>query len=145
MKKPNLLDAKKQAMAFDQVRASHQSEIAEDYVELIADLLAVNGEARLVDIAERIGVSHASASRVIERLRRDELVESAPYRSVFLTPAGKALADRCKARHELVVAFLKSLGVSSDVAEIDAEGVEHHVSDETLAAFRRFLDAGNRK
>jgi DtxR family manganese transport transcriptional regulator len=57
----------------------------------------------------------------------------------MLTDAGRRLAEECKQRHETVVAFLRSIGVSAKVAEMDAEGIEHHVSPETLAAFERRL------
>jgi DtxR family manganese transport transcriptional regulator len=49
------------------------------------------------------------------------------------------LAARCKSRHETVVAFLRSLGIPERIAEMDAEGIEHHVSAETLAAFKTAL------
>ena len=62
-----------------------------------------------------------------------------PYRAIFLTAAGHRLAAECKRRHETVVAFLRSLGISEKAAEMDAEGIEHHVSPETLAAFERLL------
>ncbi|HEY5346525.1 MAG TPA: iron dependent repressor, metal binding and dimerization domain protein, partial [Verrucomicrobiae bacterium] len=62
-----------------------------------------------------------------------------PYRAIFLTTIGRKLADECKQRHETVTAFLRSLGVSEKVAELDAEGIEHHVSPETLAAFQKQL------
>jgi DtxR family manganese transport transcriptional regulator len=66
-------------------------------------------------------------------------VTSQPYRAIFLTEKGRKLASRCKRRHGIVVAFLLSLGVSEKVAEMDAEGIEHHVSPETLAIFEREL------
>jgi DtxR family manganese transport transcriptional regulator len=66
-------------------------------------------------------------------------VNTKPYRAIFLTDAGRKLAEECKRRHETVVAFLRSLGISEKVAELDAEGIEHHVSPETLAAFERLL------
>ena len=62
-----------------------------------------------------------------------------PYRAIFLTNAGHRLAGECKRRHETVVAFLRSLGVPEKAAEMDAEGIEHHVSPETLAVFERRL------
>ena len=130
---------KRQVEAFERVRAARQSETAEDYVELIADLISAQGEARLVDLAGRLGVSHPTASKVIDRLQREKLVVSRPYRSIFLTEEGEKLARRCKIRHQIVTEFLTALGISPKTAELDAEGVEHHVSAETIAAFHRFL------
>ena len=111
----------------------------EDYVELIADLIGDGGEARPTDIARRLGVSHATAIKTIGRLKREGLAVAKPYRGVFLTEAGERLADRCRTRHRLVVDLLVAVGVPAEAAEADAEGIEHHVSDATLAAFARFL------
>lgn len=122
-----------------EARTARASALLEDYVELIDDLLATGGEARPTDIARRFGVSHATAIKTIARLKRDGLAHARPYRGVFLTEAGLAMARRVKARHETVAAFLVALGVPEVTAEADAEGIEHHVSDQTLAAFERFL------
>ena len=136
--------ASRQAAGFQRVRDAHQTEVAEDYVELIADLIGEAGEARVVDLAERLGVSNATVNNTIQRLQRDGLVHSKPYRSIFLTEAGEALATRSRERHVVVRDFLLALGVSAEVAEVDAEGIEHHVSEATLSAFRRFLDKRRR-
>lgn len=125
---------------FSRTRQDHRREVAEDYVELIAALLELKGEARTVDLAERLGVSHVTVSRTIQRLVRDGLVTSERYRSIFLTDSGREMAKVASERHQLVVEFLIATGVPSDVAETDAEGIEHHVSQETLRAMRRFLD-----
>lgn len=125
------------AERFEKVRREHRNETAEDYVELIAELIDSAGEARVVDLAARLGVSQPTVNKVVARLRRDGLVEGRRYRSLFLTEAGHRLADTARRRHRTVLDFLLSLGVSENVARADAEGIEHHVSDETLAAFRR--------
>ena len=130
---------KRQAEYLSQTRREHANEIAEDYAEAIADLIAETGEARVVDLAERLGVTHVTVTRTINRLQKAGFVTSQPYRAIFLTDHGRQLAATCKSRHETVVAFLRSLGVSEGVAEMDAEGIEHHVSPETLAAFKAVL------
>jgi DtxR family manganese transport transcriptional regulator len=127
------------AAAHASVRAAHANELAEDYVEAIAMLIASRGEARVVDLAQAMGVTHVTVVRTIARLQRDKLVISQPYRAIFLTPAGQSLATRSRERHELVVAFLRSMGVSASIAERDAEGIEHHCSPQTLAAFARSM------
>lgn len=121
-------------------RRAHLTEIAEDYVEVIADLIDSSGEARAVDIARRLGVTHVTVVKTIARLQREGLVTAKPYRSIFLSEAGRALAERVRHRHEVVVRFLRALGVSESSARSDAEGIEHHVGEETLAAFERFAD-----
>jgi DtxR family manganese transport transcriptional regulator len=128
-----------QARRFGKARSAQSAALLEDYAELIADLLASQGEARPTDIARRLGVSHATAVKAIVRLKREGLATARPYRGVFLTEAGERLAARVRARHRLVVDVLRALGVPAEAAEQDAEGIEHHVSDATLAAFARFL------
>jgi DtxR family manganese transport transcriptional regulator len=120
-------------------RLAHAQERAQDYVETIANLIAEHGEARATDIAKSLGVTHVTVIHTIQRLQRKGLVKTQPYRSIFLTDAGRKLAAKAKVRHEKVVAFLEALGVSSATARVDAEGIEHHVSPETLAAFEKFL------
>lgn len=126
------------ATAFRTSRRHNAAETEEDYVELIADLIRERGEARSVDMAQRLGVTHVTVAKTIRRLREKDLVHNEPYRAVFLTPKGQALADRCRGRHQEVVDFLMALGVSERSAEVDAEGIEHHVSTETLEAMRRY-------
>jgi DtxR family transcriptional regulator, manganese transport regulator len=127
------------AESFRQTREAHRAETADDYAELIADLIDEHGEARSVDVAERLGVSHATVAKTLTRLQQQGLIVRRPYRGIFLTDAGRRLAEEARGRHRLVVAFLVSLGVSAEAAHHDAEGIEHHVSQETLSAFKRFL------
>lgn len=135
-----LSKATDQAKVFNGVRQAHQLEVTEDYVELIDDLITAKGEARVVDLAERLGVSQSTVNKTINRLQRDGFVTSEPYRSIFLTDCGKALADASRTRHEIVYNFLRAIGVSEAQAIQDAEGVEHHVSAETLRAFQKIID-----
>lgn len=135
---PKMVDAKTQAEWFGRVRKAHQTETAEDYLELIADLIEMQNEARLSDLAQRLGVSHATASKVLNRLKDEGFIDTQPYRAIFLTEKGAALARKCKERHEIVLDFLIRLGVPPETAEFDAEGIEHHISDETLAIFKKF-------
>jgi DtxR family manganese transport transcriptional regulator len=128
-----------QARRFGKARNAQSTALLEDYAELIADLLATTGEARPTDIARRLGVAHATAIKNIARLKREGLATSRPYRAIFLTEAGEAMAGRVRSRHRVVVDLLLAVGVPAEAAEQDAEGIEHHVSDATLAAFARFL------
>lgn len=128
-----------QAKSMRTTRQQHAVEAAQDYVEAISDLQMQRGEARVVDLAAQLGVSHATVIQTVKRLQRDGLVTSEPYRSIFLTDSGRGMAKDAKHRHEVTVAVLKKLGIGHEAAEIDAEGMEHHVSKETLKAFERFL------
>ncbi len=128
-----------QARRFSKARAAQSTALLEDYAELIADLHDTAGEARPTDIARRLGVSHATAIKNVARLKREGLATSKPYRGIFLTSEGNALAQRVRSRHRLVVEVLLALGIPAETAEQDAEGIEHHVSAVTLVAFDRFL------
>ena len=128
-----------QARRIGKARTAQSSALLEDYVELIADLLAAGGEARPTDIARRLGVSHATAIKTIGRLKREGLAIAKPYRGVFLTQAGEGLAERVSTPHPVVVDMLLAVGVPREAAEQDAEGIEHHVSDATRAAFELYL------
>ncbi len=137
---PALIDPEVHVESFRQAREARRSELVEDYVELIADLIGDGGEARQVDIAARLGVAQPTVAKMLKRLAEDGLVQQRPYRGVFLTEAGRALASQARERHRIVERFLCVLGVSPETARRDAEGIEHHVSGETLEAFRRFSE-----
>lgn len=130
----------RRAAAFQRMRDAHSTEMAEDYVELIGDLIVETGEARLTDLAENLGVTHATAAKVVQRLVREGLVESRPYRSIFLTAEGETVATASRERHRIVHEFLLAAGISDMVAEADSEGIEHHVSAETLTMFQRLTE-----
>ncbi len=134
--------ARASAAKFDRIRQAHQSEVAEDYVEMIAELIAETGEARTVALAARFGVTSPTVNAIIQRLQRENLVETRPYRSIFLTEAGETMARQAQERHQVVRDFLVTIGVPAPIAEEDAEGVEHHVSPETLAVFARIIKSG---
>jgi DtxR family manganese transport transcriptional regulator len=130
---------RQRSAAFRRIRADHQSEVAADYVEMIADLIDERGEARGTDIAMRLGVANATVVKTLKRLQDGGLVTQEPYRAIFLTSDGWALADDCRRKHRIVVDFLLALGVSEEIARLDSEGIEHHVSEETLKAMAKFL------
>lgn len=127
-----------QARWFARVRKAHQTETIEDYVELIADLIDVQNEARASDLAKRLGVAHPTVTKMLSRLQDEGYINSRPYRSIFLTEKGRTLAAKCKERHQIVLEFLIRLGVDPETAEFDAEGIEHHISEQTLEIMRKF-------
>ena len=129
----------RQASHFKRARQARETEIVEDYVELIADLIDEQGEARSVDVAKRLGVTGATVNKMIARLKQMNFVNTEPYRSVFLTDAGRKMAEASRARHHTVVALLRAVGVDEATAWADAEGMEHRCSPETLTAFAEFV------
>ena len=128
-----------QAARFQQAREARNAATAQDYVELISDLIATTGEARSVDVAKRLGVSHATVVKTVNRLQKEGLINTKPYRGLFLTDSGESLATESRHRHQVVANLLVALGVDEETAQTDAEGIEHHISAQTLAAFELFL------
>lgn len=126
--------------AHQRTRDDHASEIAEDYVEAVADVIDSQGDCRVKDLASHFGVSHVTVVRTVARLEQEGLVRTSPYQPIELTPMGRRLAKACKERHEVVYRFLLSIGVPEKVAAVDAEGIEHHVSRATLERMRQMLD-----
>ena len=135
-----MLPVEAHARQHARVRKAHETELVEDYVELIADLIDAKGEARAVEIARRMDVRQATVAKMIHRLRDHGLVLNEPYRAIFLTEDGRRMAESSRHRHAVVLHFLRWLGVSEDTALQDAEGLEHHVSDETLAKMQAVID-----
>ena len=125
-------------MSFKKVRDAHKTENTEDYLEIIADLLNKSGEARIVDIANKLGIAQATANKTIQRLQNQGYIKKEPYRSIFLTLKGQEVASISKKRHIIVLTFLKNLGLDAKTAEADAEGIEHHVSEKTLKKMEQF-------
>ena len=137
-KTTQLVNVEEHVEGFRQVREAHRRELIDDYVELISDLIREVGEARQVDMAARLGVSQPTVAKMLKRLASVGLIEMIPWRGVFLTPEGEKLAQESRERHQLVENSLLVLGVSPEIARRDAEGMEHHVSEETLVKFREF-------
>lgn len=127
------------------VRRQHSDELAQDYVEAIHEFLEEKGEARVMDLQEIFGVSHVSVIRALKRLEERGLVDRSRKTGLQLTGDGRSMAVQSAARHALVVRFFCAIGVSPVQADADAEGVEHHLSEESLKAMRRFLEEQGRE
>jgi DtxR family transcriptional regulator, manganese transport regulator len=130
---------------FPLTRVSHAKETAEDYVEAIAELNESKGTCRGVDLAKLFCVTHVTVSKILARLQSEGLVQFEPYGPLALTSQGTKLAAYARKRHDIVLRFLRAIGISDEIAQVDAEGIEHHVSPETLEAFRKFADDASRE
>lgn len=128
------------ASRFARVRQDHAREMAEDYAELILEL-GKGGHipVRPADLARGLGVTHVTVLRALERLSRDEIITRDENQGILLSPKGRRMAEASQTRHRLVVAFLERLGVPPEIAAIDAEGIEHHVSTITLERMAEFV------
>ena len=109
----------------------------EDYLERILELINTKGYARVVDIAERLNISQASVTNMVQRLDAEGLLKYEKYRGLILTTAGESLAKNITRRHETLTEFFNLMGLDEKTVYRDVEGMEHHVSPETLNAIRR--------
>ncbi|MDC0968282.1 manganese-binding transcriptional regulator MntR [Alphaproteobacteria bacterium] len=123
---------------YSNIRNQNKNEILEDYVEAIQEISEIKGDVKNADLSIHFGVSQATINKNLKRLISSKLATSEPYRSIFLTDKGKKLAAISKEKHEIVYQFLIKLGVSKKTAQYDSEGIEHHVSDETLKLMKNF-------
>ncbi|MDB2359568.1 manganese-binding transcriptional regulator MntR [Alphaproteobacteria bacterium] len=123
---------------YSNIRNQNKNEILEDYVEAIQEISEIKGDVKNADLSIHFGVSQATINKNLKRLISSKLATSEPYRSIFLTDEGKKLAAISKEKHEIVYQFLIKLGVSKKTAQYDSEGIEHHVSDETLKLMKNF-------
>ena len=130
-------------MSFLKVRNAHKTENTEDYLELISELLTKKGEARIVDIANRLRIAQATANKTIKRLQSQGYIKKEPYRSLFLTLKGQKIASYSRKRHNTVYNFLINLGLDKKIAAADAEGIEHHVSEKTLNKMEKYNKTKN--
>lgn len=133
------LTDKDRSASFKTTRTKQQTALAEDYTELVADLIKLHGKARTCEIARMMGISHVAAIKAIQRLVRDGYLETSPHKPIQLTLKGKRTATKAKRKHEILMKFLLSLGVPEAVAAADVEGIEHHISPETLKAISLHL------
>jgi DtxR family manganese transport transcriptional regulator len=129
----HLVKKTKMAVRFQRVRQDHARELAEDYAEMLLDL---GGEGRAIvrpaDLARELGVSHVTVLRALKRLTRDGILTRDEDQGILLSPKGQRMGEASRARHQVVVTFLERMGVPPEVAAVDAEGLEHHVSAATL-------------
>ncbi|MBP1950372.1 transcriptional regulator MntR [Virgibacillus litoralis] len=100
----------------------------EDYIEQIYNLIESKGYARVSDIAEALIVHPSSVTKMVQKLDKDEYLNYEKYRGFILTSKGKKIGERLVFRHELLENFLEIIGVDNDKIYEDVEGIEHHLS-----------------
>ena len=116
-----------------------RSSTVEDYLEQILDLINTKGYARVADIALGLKISQASVTNMVQRLDSEGLLKYEKYRGLVLTTAGETLARNIMQRHHLLTDFLRMLGIDEDVIYHDVEGMEHHISPQTLHAIEALV------
>lgn len=133
------------AECHESVRRQHSDELAEDYVEAIYKMQCKGESARVMHLQEIFGVSHVSVIRALKRIEARGLLSRGGRSGILLTEAGEKMAEEAAARHELVIDFLIAVGVPKALAEVDAEGIEHHISSGTLKVFQNYVNQSKKK
>jgi Mn-dependent DtxR family transcriptional regulator len=118
-----------------------RSSAVEDYLEQILDLINTKGYARVADIAQGLKISQASVTNMVQRLDAEGLLKYEKYRGLVLTTAGETLARNIMRRHQLLTDFLRMLEIDEEVVYHDVEGMEHHISPQTLNAIEALMEA----
>ncbi len=127
------------AKHFKEARTQRLREIPEDYTEMISDLIQSRGEVRVCDLAREMGISHVSVLKSVKKLIRDGYLTKNQNQAIELTAIGEAVGTFSKQKHEILLEFLLKLGVPEQIAAADVEGMEHHISKETLQALTEHL------
>ena len=112
----------------------------EDYLERIYELIETKGYARVSDIADSLKLSRPSVSLMVQRLSRLGFVVYEKYRGITLTDRGQEVARRIQCRHVILTEFFTMLGLDRAVVAKDVEGIEHHLSSESLARFEQIVE-----
>ncbi len=124
---------------FKEARKVRLLEVAEDYTELVDDLIKEAGKARVCDLSKIMGVSHVSVLKAVNRLIRDGYLVKNSQQTIELTDKGKTTALFSKRKHLVLSEFFQMLGIPDQIAAIDVEGIEHHISETTLEALQRHM------
>jgi len=126
--------------ASPRANAASQTRAVEDYLEQIHNLIELKGYARVVDIAANLSISQASVTAMIQKLDAEGFVVYERYRGVTLTEHGRAVGKDIAHRHDVLSRLLTSFGLDPETVHRDVEGMEHHMSRQTLQALTLILE-----
>lgn len=141
-KKSDRLEAIREAHSLES-EAAHTDRM-EDYLEVIYELIKKKGYATTIDISKYLNVSSPSVTKMVQKLDESGHLNYEKYRGIVLTAKGTSVAEGMHDKHNLLVEFLKMIGVKDDIANIDAEGIEHHLHPETLKKLEDFVKAAKK-
>jgi len=111
----------------------------EDYLEVISELVEMKGYATTLDISRYLSVSAPSVTKMLQRLDDGGYLEYEKYHGINLTQKGNQIADAIRQKHGILLEFFEILGIGSDTANRDAEGLEHHLNPKTIKQLRKFI------
>ena len=121
------------------VKEKQKTDRMEDYLEVIYELTKQKGYATQADISELLNVSSPSVTKMLQRLDENRYLKYEKYRGINLTQEGTDVAENIHERHTILSEFFKMIGVDENTANIDAEGIEHHIHSQTLKKLREFI------
>ncbi len=136
---------KKDSKRLESIKAAHESiregssTRMEDYLEVISELVELKGYATTLDISRYLNVSAPSVTKMLQRLDDTGYLEYEKYRGINLTQKGKQIAGTIRQKHGILLEFFEILGIGSDTANRDAEGLEHHINPKTIKQLRKFI------
>src|SRR5581483_7326882 len=119
---------------------SGPSQSAEDYLERIHELIQEKGYARVVDIASSLQVRQASVTSMVQKLGELGYLNYEKYRGLILTDKGRAVACKIQERHATLSRFFSLLNLAAETQRLDIEGIEHHLSPDTLECLADLTD-----
>ncbi len=115
------------------------TESAEDYLECISNLIGRNGYASVSDVADELDLIRPSVSIMIKRLADLGYLRREAYRGFMLTAKGEEVANSIQERHQVLTELFRLMGLNPEEFYADIEGIEHHISDAALPAFRKLV------
>ncbi len=111
----------------------------EDYLEVISELVELKGHANTIDISRYLNVSAPSVTKMLQRLGDNGYLEYEKYKGINLTTKGNTVADAIRQKHGILLEFFKMLGINHEIANQDAEGIEHYLNPQTIRQLRKFI------
>jgi Mn-dependent DtxR family transcriptional regulator len=120
-------------------RKEDRTDRMEDYLEVIFELIQQKGYATTIDISKYLNVSSPSVTKMVQRLGDSGHLKYEKYRGISLTEEGVRVAKSIRERHGLLAEFFKMIGVTGDIANRDAEGIEHHLHPQSLQKLEEFI------
>ena len=136
---------KKDTKRLDSIKAANQSIDRkthirrEDYLEIISELVGLKGYATTLDISRHMNVSPPSVTKMLQKLDKDGYLEYEKYHGINLTSKGNQVAEAIRQKHSTLLEIFEILGIKRDIANQDAEGMEHYLNPKTIKRLRKFL------
>lgn len=122
---------------------STKKKTIEEYIEVIYVLQKKDGRAHTVRIASEMEIKPPSVTEILHKLQGEGYIIYQTHRGAVLTPSGEKIAKKLMKKHKVIADFLEIIGIKSELAEIDACQIEHHVSKETMNRLEKFVEFVN--